>query len=100
MVIIVLVLLLLNNYRRKNNYFSFSLEESNSNLLSNTPVHVSPINDGPLVETRIEDGKLSYERRWFHRGQSVYIEGKDMPKFPASISAIRSDYVSNYFKEL
>lgn len=72
----------------------FYLEESSSNLLSNTPVHVSPINDGPLVETRIEDGKLSYERRWFHRGQSVYIEGKDMLKFPASISAIRSDYVS------
>ncbi|XP_055629437.1 uncharacterized protein DDB_G0284459 isoform X2 [Toxorhynchites rutilus septentrionalis] len=28
----------------------------------------------PLVETKIEDGKLLYERRWFHRGQPVYVE--------------------------
>lgn len=48
----------------------------------------------PLVETRIEDGKLLYERRWFHRGQPVYIEGKDMAKFPATISAIGNEVVS------
>lgn len=52
---------------------------------------IVPTNETPLVETRIEDGKLLYERRWFHRGQSVYIEGKDMPKFPASISAIGTE---------
>lgn len=48
----------------------------------------------PMVDTRIEDGKLLYERRWFHRGQSVYVEGKDMPKFPANISAIGTEAVS------
>lgn len=48
----------------------------------------------PLVETKIEDGKLLYERRWFHRGQPVYIEGKDVVKFPATISAIGNDIVS------
>lgn len=26
--------------------------------------HISLINDTPLVETKIEDGKLLYERRW------------------------------------
>lgn len=52
------------------------------------------LNDVPLVETRIEDGKLLYERRWFHRGQSVYVEGRDMPKFPANISAIGPEAVS------
>ncbi|EDS43989.1 suppressor of defective silencing [Culex quinquefasciatus] len=35
----------------------------------------------PLVETRIEDGKLLYERRWFHRGQPVYVEGRDIQRF-------------------
>ncbi|KAK4875828.1 hypothetical protein RN001_012250 [Aquatica leii] len=57
-----------------------------------TPVTViTSTNETPLVETRIEDGKLLYERRWFHRGQSVYIEGRDMAKFPASISAIGTE---------
>jgi len=40
------------------------------------------------LETRIEDGKLLYERRWFHRGQAVYVEGTDVSKFSANISAI------------
>lgn len=55
------------------------------------------MNDVPLVETRIEDGKLLYERRWFHRGQSVYVEGRDMPKFAANISAIGTDAVSKFY---
>lgn len=45
-------------------------------------------NDVNVVDTRIEDGKLLYERRWFHRGQSVYIEGTDVSRFAANISAI------------
>lgn len=45
-------------------------------------------NDMHVVETRIEDGKLLYERRWFHRGQAVYVEGTEVSKFSANISAI------------
>lgn len=40
------------------------------------------------VETRIEDGKLLFERRWFHRGQAIYVEGTEVSKFSANISAI------------
>lgn len=47
----------------------------------------------PMVETKIEDGKLLYERRWFHRGQPVYVEGKDIPRFSANISAIGSEAI-------
>lgn len=47
----------------------------------------------PLVETRIEDGKLLYERRWFHRGQPVYVEGRDIQRFSANISAIGSEAI-------
>ena len=50
-------------------------------------------NEAPLVETRIEDGKLLYERRWFHRGQPVFVDGKDMLKFPAIISAIGTEAI-------
>lgn len=49
--------------------------------------------DGSQGDTRIEDGKLLYERRWFHRGQPVYVEGRDLPKFPAIISSICSEAV-------
>lgn len=60
-----------------------------------SPLHISTnLNDVPLIETRIEDGKLVYEKRWFHRGQSVFVEGRDLPKFPANISAIGNDVVS------
>lgn len=45
------------------------------------------------VETRIEDNKLLYERRWFCRGQQVYVEGKDMNKFAATITAIGNEVI-------
>ncbi|KAJ4440025.1 sin3 histone deacetylase corepressor complex component SDS3 [Periplaneta americana] len=49
--------------------------------------------DNSLPDTRIEDGKLLYERRWYHRGQPVYVEGKDLPRFPAIISAIGTEAI-------
>ncbi|KOB75215.1 putative suppressor of defective silencing [Operophtera brumata] len=48
------------------------------------------------TETRVEDGKLLYERRWYHRGQSVSVEGREMPKFAGHIHAITDDAVSLY----
>jgi len=53
-----------------------------------------PANSG-YVETRIEDNKLLYERRWFCRGQQVYVEGKEMSKFAATITAIGNEVVSD-----
>ncbi|EFN79823.1 sin3 histone deacetylase corepressor complex component SDS3 isoform X2 [Harpegnathos saltator] len=55
--------------------------------------HISQSSETPLVETRIEDGKLLYERRWYHRGQPVYVEGKDLAKFAAHISAIGTEAI-------
>uniref|UniRef100_A0A182W4A1 Sin3 histone deacetylase corepressor complex component SDS3 n=1 Tax=Anopheles minimus TaxID=112268 RepID=A0A182W4A1_9DIPT len=45
-------------------------------------------NQQPLADTRIEDGKLWYERRWFHRGQPVHVEGRDISRFSGNIAAI------------
>lgn len=53
-----------------------------------------PTENYSMVETKVEDGKLLYERRWFHRGQPVYIEGKDVAKFPATILSIANDAVN------
>ncbi|XP_076683551.1 sin3 histone deacetylase corepressor complex component SDS3 isoform X5 [Andrena cerasifolii] len=55
--------------------------------------HIPAASDSPLVETRIEDGKLLHERRWFHRGQPVYVEGKDLTRFAANISAIGTEAI-------
>ncbi|CAH1801828.1 unnamed protein product [Owenia fusiformis] len=56
----------------------------------NRKPHIPPLSgiDTPNYDARIEDGRLYYEKRWFHRGQPVYIEGKDIGKVNAVISAV------------
>merc|ERR1719189_2245323 len=44
------------------------------------------------IEARIEDGKLFYEKRWFRRGQTVWVEGKN-DSYGATISAIGSEAI-------
>lgn len=60
------------------------------NLGSNSAENRAP---SPYAEARVEDGKLLYDRRWYHRGQSIFVEGRDYPRFPAHITAIGSDCV-------
>ncbi|CAG9820629.1 unnamed protein product [Phaedon cochleariae] len=74
------------------------VRKQSENSSSSSPAHVQGISiqqvtEVPLIETKIEDGKLLYEKRWYHRGQSVFVEGRDMPKFPANISAIGNDAI-------
>ncbi|XP_070492812.1 sin3 histone deacetylase corepressor complex component SDS3 isoform X1 [Chironomus tepperi] len=82
-----------NNSNNNNNNNSMRNYSQNSSLMNNSignsnNIMVGYNNDGHAVETRIEDGKLLYERRWYHRGQAVYIEGTDVSRFAANISAI------------
>ena len=45
--------------------------------------------DGRPVEVRIESGKLFYDKKWYHRGQPVYIcNNKDGTRFSGEISVI------------
>ncbi|KAH8238378.1 hypothetical protein KR032_005233 [Drosophila birchii] len=69
-------------------YGSVQQQQQMHSLLAEPPAHNS------YVETRIEDNKLLYERRWFCRGQQVYVEGKDLSKFAATITAIGNEVVS------
>lgn len=64
-----------------------------SGILNNASALMLTDSNNSFVDTRIEDGKLLYERRWFHRGQPVYVEGKELPKFAATISAIGNEIV-------
>ncbi|EDV21706.1 uncharacterized protein TRIADDRAFT_59699 [Trichoplax adhaerens] len=52
-----------------------------------------PINS--KAEARIEDGKLFYEKRWYHRGQHVYIEGKDTARISGILSSIGHNELIN-----
>ncbi|XP_066257769.1 sin3 histone deacetylase corepressor complex component SDS3 isoform X1 [Euwallacea similis] len=70
---------------------SSSTSSPNHNMSSTATAH--PIAEQTLIETRIEDGKLLYEKRWFHRGQSIFVEGKDQPKTAATISAVGNDCI-------
>ncbi|XP_017794064.1 PREDICTED: sin3 histone deacetylase corepressor complex component SDS3 isoform X4 [Habropoda laboriosa] len=63
------------------------------NTVTITSQHIPMPSDTPMIETRIEDGKLLHERRWFHRGQPVYVEGKDLTRFAANISAIGTEAI-------
>lgn len=60
------------------------------NIVSSLP----PTESYAQIEARVEDGKLLFERRWFHRGQPVFVEGKEVAKFPAVISSISNEVVS------
>ncbi|KAG8196244.1 hypothetical protein JTE90_023800 [Oedothorax gibbosus] len=33
---------------------------------------------GTSIEVKVEDGKLYYDKKWYHRGQQVYYEGKEV----------------------
>ena len=58
---------------------SLKKEFEGSSLRSSTPTFAR--------DARIEDGKLFYEKRWFRRGQTVWVESKD-GSYGATISAI------------
>ncbi|ELU04052.1 hypothetical protein CAPTEDRAFT_178141 [Capitella teleta] len=62
--------------------------------LSKKPVHspiVHPLQshvEEHVCEARIEDGRLHYEKKWFSRGQPVFIENKEAGKVGAVITAV------------
>uniref|UniRef100_A0AAR2IVX4 Sin3 histone deacetylase corepressor complex component SDS3 n=1 Tax=Pygocentrus nattereri TaxID=42514 RepID=A0AAR2IVX4_PYGNA len=41
-----------------------------------------------LNKARIEEGKLYYDKRWYHKSQAIYLESKDNTKISCVISAV------------
>ncbi|KAJ7397176.1 Sin3 histone deacetylase corepressor complex component SDS3 [Pitangus sulphuratus] len=48
-------------------------------------------------EARIEDGKLYYDKRWYHKSQAIYLESKDNTKISCVISSVGANEVVGCF---
>ncbi|KAL1764781.1 sin3 histone deacetylase corepressor complex component SDS3 [Sigmodon hispidus] len=44
-------------------------------------------------EARIEDGKLHYDKRWYHKSQAIYLESKDNQKLSCVISLVGANEI-------
>ncbi|XP_075881927.1 sin3 histone deacetylase corepressor complex component SDS3 isoform X2 [Nelusetta ayraudi] len=44
-------------------------------------------------EARIEDGKLYYDKRWYHKSQAIYLESKDNTKISCVISSVGTNEI-------
>ncbi|CAI9176671.1 unnamed protein product [Rangifer tarandus platyrhynchus] len=44
-------------------------------------------------EARIEDGKLYYDKRWYHKSQAIYLESKDNQKLSCVVSSVGANEI-------
>ncbi|KAM3610221.1 uncharacterized protein V6R79_000876 [Siganus canaliculatus] len=61
-----------------------------------SPEHVpsAPMeNPSQRYEARIEDGKLYYDKRWYHKSQAIYLESKDNTKISCVISSVGTNEI-------
>uniref|UniRef100_A0A7N9APG8 SDS3 homolog, SIN3A corepressor complex component n=1 Tax=Mastacembelus armatus TaxID=205130 RepID=A0A7N9APG8_9TELE len=61
-----------------------------------SPEHIpsTPIeNPSQRYEARIEDGKLYYDKRWYHKSQAIYLESKDNTKISCVISSVGNNEI-------
>lgn len=61
---------------------------NNTNQNTNLNNQVADALATSLYDIRVEDGKLFHDRRWYHRGQQVYVESKESGKVSGIIHAI------------
>lgn len=62
-----------------------------STISTNNGASATNASSGYYRDTRIEDGKLFYEKRWFRRGQTIQVEQKNGDNFSGVISAIGTE---------
>ncbi|NXK55483.1 SDS3 deacetylase, partial [Chauna torquata] len=67
----------------------FSASPSSPEHLPATPAE-SP---AQRFEARIEDGKLYYDKRWYHKSQAIYLESKENTKISCVISSVGANEV-------
>ncbi|KAG7490378.1 sin3 histone deacetylase corepressor complex component SDS3 isoform X1 [Solea senegalensis] len=61
-----------------------------------SPEHVptTPMdNPSQRYEARIEEGKLYYDKRWYHKSQAIYLESKDNTKISCVISSVGTNEI-------
>uniref|UniRef100_A0A8D0AFX8 SDS3 homolog, SIN3A corepressor complex component n=1 Tax=Sander lucioperca TaxID=283035 RepID=A0A8D0AFX8_SANLU len=67
-----------------------------SELSPSSPEHVpsAPMeNPSQRYEARIEEGKLYYDKRWYHKSQAIYLESKDNTKISCVISSVGTNEI-------
>ncbi|XP_056602419.1 sin3 histone deacetylase corepressor complex component SDS3 [Triplophysa dalaica] len=68
---------------------SFRASPSSPEHLPSTPVDTP----SPRYEARIEDGKLYYDKRWYHKSQAIYLESKENNKISCVISSVGTNEI-------
>ncbi|XP_034397892.1 sin3 histone deacetylase corepressor complex component SDS3 isoform X1 [Cyclopterus lumpus] len=69
---------------------------SPSPVSPSSPEHVpsTPIESpSQRYEARIEEGKLYYDKRWYHKSQAIYLESKDNTKISCVISSVGTNEI-------
>ncbi|NXX77075.1 SDS3 deacetylase, partial [Urocolius indicus] len=74
---------------RKEISLLFSASPSSPEHLPATPAE-SP---AQRFEARIEDGKLYYDKRWYHKSQAIYLESKENTKISCVISSVGANEI-------
>ncbi|KAG7490374.1 hypothetical protein JOB18_034265 [Solea senegalensis] len=73
------------------------LDSTRHSLVSpSSPEHVptTPMdNPSQRYEARIEEGKLYYDKRWYHKSQAIYLESKDNTKISCVISSVGTNEI-------
>ncbi|NWX44534.1 SDS3 deacetylase, partial [Steatornis caripensis] len=67
----------------------FSASPSSPEHIPATPAE-SP---AQRFEARIEDGKLYYDKRWYHKSQAIYLESKENTKISCVISSVGANEI-------
>ncbi|XP_069070577.1 sin3 histone deacetylase corepressor complex component SDS3 isoform X1 [Pleurodeles waltl] len=53
----------------------------------------TPVEPRVYYEARIEEGKLYYEKRWYHKSQAIYLESKENTKISCVISSVGTNEI-------
>uniref|UniRef100_A0A8C7JXH8 SDS3 homolog, SIN3A corepressor complex component n=1 Tax=Oncorhynchus kisutch TaxID=8019 RepID=A0A8C7JXH8_ONCKI len=65
------------------------LSPSSPDHMPTTPVEAP----SQRYEARIEEGKLYYDKRWYHKGQAIYLESKENTKISCVISSVGTNEI-------
>ncbi|XP_061788626.1 sin3 histone deacetylase corepressor complex component SDS3 isoform X3 [Nerophis lumbriciformis] len=73
-----------------------SLIAQTSSVSPSSPEHIpsAPMEyPSQRFEARIEEGRLYYDKRWYHKSQAIYLESKDNTKISCVISSVGTNEI-------
>nr|XP_033813180.1 sin3 histone deacetylase corepressor complex component SDS3 isoform X3 [Geotrypetes seraphini] len=76
--------------------FPFMLKSPKRPVSPSSPEHLPTTpaeSSASRFEARIEDGKLYYDKRWYHKSQAIYLESKENTKISCVISSVGTNEI-------